>query len=69
MVPTPAGYYEASVRPEKAYYDLNLGEFILIYDDVQIADQPAEMLLDFLQSTYEAGAKLGNWDRTHLERS
>jgi len=44
-------------------------EFLLMYDDVRSAASPRESLLSFLQSTYEAGANLGNWNRTELERS
>jgi hypothetical protein len=43
-------------------------EFLLVYDDVRGADSPREALLSFLQSTYEAGAKLAGWDRKELER-
>jgi hypothetical protein len=66
-VPVPAGYNEMPIRPESAHYDSSIGEFILLYDDIRTAEQPAEMLLDFLQSTYEVGANLGKWDRTSLE--
>jgi hypothetical protein len=65
--PEPPGYRETPFRPESAYYDADLGEFILLYDDVRTADRPAEMLLDFLQRAYEAGANLGKWDRSNLE--
>lgn len=67
-VPAPTGYKDVPIRPESAYYDPNMDEFFLLYDDVRTADRPAEMLLDFLQSTYEAGANLGKWDRSGLER-
>ena len=45
-----------------------MGEFILKYDDVRSADAPDQAILDFCQSTYEAGAKLAQWDRNALER-
>jgi hypothetical protein len=45
-----------------------VNEFILLYDDVRTAPNPEEALLEFLQSTYEAGANLANWDRAALER-
>jgi hypothetical protein len=45
-----------------------MGEFLLRYDDVRRAADPRAVLLDFLQSTYEAGADLGQWDRAALER-
>ncbi len=67
-VPEPLGLREARVRPEGAHFDTQLGEFILLYDDVRKASDPRSAVLDFLQSTYEAGADLGNWDRAALER-
>jgi hypothetical protein len=45
-----------------------LGEFLLSYDDVRNSPDPKAALMDFLQSTYEAGANLGKWDRAALER-
>jgi hypothetical protein len=66
--PTPAGLSNEPVRPQKAYWETQLGEFILKYDDVRTAESPEADILDFCQSTYEAGAKLANWDRSLLER-
>jgi hypothetical protein len=67
--PEPAGFAEARVRPDAAYYSPDLKEFILPYEAVRTASRPDELLLEFLQSTYEAGASLGGWDRGALERS
>jgi hypothetical protein len=67
--PEPEGFKTCSVRPSQAHYHRTLGEFILIYDDVRQAPSPAATLLDFCQSTYEAGAQLAHWDRAALERS
>lgn len=67
-VPEPAGIREARVLPDGAHFDTQLGEFILLYEDVRKAPDPRAALLDFLQSTYEAGADLGRWDRAALER-
>ena len=66
--PEPAGCKDAAVRPKEAFYSSEMSEFILPYDVVRRADQPEEVLLDFLQSTYEAAANLGKWDRNSLER-
>jgi len=66
--PEPAGYGEAKVRPEKAFYHPQMKEFFLMYDDVRLETSPKNALLEFLQSTYEAGANLGKWDRKVLER-
>lgn len=66
-VPEPEGYAQSRVQPSSAFYDPQLREFLLMYDDVRAADSPRRELLDFLQSTYEAGARLARWDRNALE--
>ena len=66
--PEPPGYPAYSVLPPAAQYHPGLREFILMYDDVRVAASPRNALLDFLQSTYDAAANLGNWDRVNLER-
>jgi hypothetical protein len=66
--PEPAGFKTAQVRPEKAFYS-PLGEFLLMYDDVRQSTEPEKLLMEFLQSTYEAGANLGSWPRAELEVS
>jgi hypothetical protein len=68
MAPEPTGFAEAAVRPPAAAYLRTPGEFILPYDAVRTAADPDVMLLDFAQSTYEAGATLAHWDRAALER-
>ena len=64
--PEPNGFKTAPVLPEKAFYS-PLGEFLLMYDDVRQSPDPEKALLEFLQSTYEAGANLGGWPRAELE--
>jgi Family of unknown function (DUF5996) len=66
--PEPAGFKERRVLPEKAFYSTEKSEYFLMYHDVRLSDSPEQSLLDFCQSTYEAGAVLGNWDRANLER-
>ena len=61
--PEPQGFREAQVRPAAAHYDAQVGEFILMYDDVRTAQAPTAALLDFCESTYDAAARLGHWDR------
>ncbi len=65
--PTPTGYRSAAVRLEAAFFSEDLQEFILPYDAVRTAEAPDAMLLEFLQSTYEAAADTGNWNRAALE--
>jgi hypothetical protein len=66
--PAPVGFAEAPLRPPAAVFDTNLQEFILDYEAVRTSPDPDAMLLDFFQSTYEAAADAGNWDRAALER-
>ena len=65
--PEPRGFRETQVGPEGTFYSPDYGEFILPYDRVARAATPDETLLEFLQSTYEAAAALGQWDRAALE--
>jgi hypothetical protein len=65
--PEPLGFAEARAQPDSAYYHPALREFILPYHAVHESAEPDETLLAFLQSTYEAAADLGKWDRTALE--
>ena len=66
-VPPPAGIEEAKVRPGPARWNPQLSEFILMYEDVRRAGSPEEALLEFLETTYDAGARLAKWDRAALE--
>ena len=66
--PAPVGLETAPLRPAAAFYSQEMGEFLLRYDDVRSAPSPEQALLDFLQSSYEAGASLAHWDREALER-
>jgi len=66
--PPPAGYADQPVSPAAARFDAGLGEFILPYSAVRGSADPDAALLDFLQTTYEAAADRGGWDRVLLER-
>jgi Family of unknown function (DUF5996) len=66
--PEPAAFKTSPMRPAKAYYSEEKSEYFLMYDDVRLADSPERELMEFCQSTYEAGANLGKWDRAELER-
>lgn len=65
--PEPAGFAQSPVQPAEAFYSQALHEFILPYDAVRTADNPDATLLAFLQSSYEAAAVNGGWDRETLE--
>jgi hypothetical protein len=66
--PEPAGLAESSIEPRAAFYSKEMKEFLLPYDAVRQSPSPETALMDFLQSTYEAGANLAKWDRKALER-
>ena len=65
--PTPAAFSKAPVQPAEAFFHPPLGEFVLPYDAVRNAADPDQALLAFLQSTYDAAASTGDWDRAALE--
>ena len=65
--PEPMGLPQQKVQPESAFYHPDLKEFILMYDEIRKSQAPERMLLEFLQSTYEAAAALARWDRGELE--
>jgi len=66
--PEPPGFKDSPVQPAQAFYGAEKNEFSLMYDDVRLSNSPEQALLDFCQSTYEAGANLAHWNRAELER-
>lgn len=67
--PAPDGFRDADVGPSGAFFSDELSEFVLPYQEVRQAPAPDDALLEFLQSTYEAAADLGLWDRSGLDRA
>jgi hypothetical protein len=67
--PEPPGFKDSVVRPAGAFYGQEKGEFFLMYDQVRLAESPENALMDFCQSTYDAGARLGKWNREELEEN
>jgi hypothetical protein len=66
--PEPPGLSKSTLKPDAAFYSGDLKEFLLPYDAVRLSPSPETALMDFLESTYEAGANLAKWDRKALER-
>jgi hypothetical protein len=66
-VPEPAGLSAQRVQPDAALWSGELKEFLLPYEDVRRASDPAKMILDFAESTYDAGATLAKWDKEALK--
>jgi uncharacterized protein DUF5996 len=67
--PEPPGFAQHPVRPPQAFYHPQMKEFFLLYDEVRRSYSPRGTLLEFLQSTYDAGADLGRWNRKELEKA
>ena len=67
--PAAPSFGEQKVLPKEAFYSAEMGEFVLKYADVQRAANPEALLLEFLQSTYEAAAMTSHWNRGKLERT
>jgi Family of unknown function (DUF5996) len=65
--PEPEGFRDRPVEPADASYASELGEFLLPYELVRKAENPDDVLLGFLQSTYEAAADSAGWNRSELE--
>ena len=65
--PAPEDFATAKVKPASAFFSKELGEFLLPYDVVRKASNPDAALMEFLQSTYDAAAVCGKWDRDALE--
>jgi len=66
--PEPEGYREYKVSPAEARFDATFGEFVLPYEAMRQAPDPDKALMEYLESTYDAAAKLGKWDRKALEQ-
>ncbi len=65
-VPEPTGLAASPIRPGAAAWNTTLKEFVLPYDDVRRAADPAAAILEFAQSCYDAGATLREWNREAL---
>ena len=66
--PEPSGFASQRVGPKSAFYHPQMNEYLLMYDDVRVADSPEDAVMEFLRTTYEAAAVSGNWGRKSLER-
>jgi hypothetical protein len=66
--PEPAGFRDTHIMPTAASYNATFSEFVLMYDEVRNSSSPEAALMEFCQSTYDAAATLGHWDREALER-
>ena len=65
--PEPENFKNAKIKPDAAFYSTEMSEFLMKYEDVRRSKNPDQTLLDFMQTTYEAGANAADWDREKLE--
>jgi Family of unknown function (DUF5996) len=66
--PKPDAIEAAEVRPGEVFWHEDIGVFILRYDDARAASSPRRAILDFFESTYDAGARLLDWDPALVAR-
>lgn len=66
--PADAAFGKQEVQPKEAFWSDEMGEFFLKYEDVLKAENPDNVLMLFLQSTYEAAANTSKWNRNTLEK-
>ncbi len=69
MAPEPPRYGEQRAEPDNAFYNQQLREFLLMYDDVRSTTSPSTEILEFARTTYQAGADLAGWNRAALEKN
>ena len=62
--PKPEGIEATAIKPAEAGWSSDLGEFALSYEDVRRSASPRDAILQFLESTYAAGARLSGWDHS-----
>ena len=67
--PKPDGLENEPLRPEAAFWTPDGGMALLMYDDVRGLDDPRAAVLEFLESSYNAGAETANWDALDLQLS
>ncbi|MBN3582402.1 hypothetical protein JYB64_08380 [Algoriphagus aestuarii] len=65
--PNHPEFQQQKISPDSAYWNTDMGEFMLNYEDVQKSTNPSETLMAFLQSSYEAASKVSDWDRENLD--
>lgn len=68
--PEPADLTTEPIRPSSALWGSLRGGAIALfmYEDFRNSASPREALLEFLESTYQAGAKRAGWDTTAFTR-
>lgn len=60
--PPPAEVYGEALEPGAAFWSPEAGMSLLRYADVQAAADPQQAILDYMESSYRAYAKVMQWD-------
>lgn len=67
VYPAPPGYETVKTGPAISYFNKNLAECILPYEEARKTDNPELTILNFLETTYLESVKLAGWDYKTLE--
>lgn len=67
--PAPQGFERAKVEPREAYFNQQMGEFMLPYNEIIKSSNPREKILQFLNSTFRAASELAHWDEERYRGS
>jgi hypothetical protein len=60
--PAPAGFASATLEPDIARWDGDLGEFILEWDDLRTTPDPRQAAVDFALSAFRHACDACGWD-------
>jgi hypothetical protein len=60
--PAPPDFSGATLAPEPAHWDSNLGEYILDWEDIRSTSNPHEAALEFARSAFEHACLVCGWD-------
>jgi Family of unknown function (DUF5996) len=60
--PAVEGFSQAELAPEGARWEGDLGEFVLNWDDVRIAEDPHAAAVTFARSAFQHACQVCDWD-------
>jgi hypothetical protein len=61
-VPAPEGFDRATLSPQAAHWDAELGEYLLDWDDLRASADPRREALDFALSAVRHACTVCDWD-------
>jgi len=60
--PTPDGFADATISPDAARWDGQLGEYLLEWDAIRESSDPHTLALDFARSAFRHACAVCEWD-------